>query len=59
MEEPVKPLTTAGELSAFFLPGRALKNLRAARAAAFIFSAARWRTPSGLPSYQTSGGRMA
>ena len=48
-----------GKSSPPLRPGRALKNFRAASAVAFIFSAARWRTPSGLPSPQTSAGRMA
>ena len=42
--EPVKPVTTS-------TPSRA-----AARAVSFIFSAARWRTPSGSPSPHTSSG---
>ncbi len=59
MEEPVNPFTTAGKSAAPFWPGRALKNFRAALAVSFIFSAARWRTPSGRPSPQTSAGKMA
>jgi len=43
MLEPVKPFTMAG--APFVAPGLASKNLRAAFAVAFIFSAARWRTP--------------
>ena len=42
--EPVKPVTVV-------TPSRA-----AARAVSLSFSAARWRTPSGSPSPQTSGG---
>ena len=47
MDEPVKPVTTV------------TPNAAAARAVSFIRSAARERTPSGSPSPQTSGGRMA
>ena len=60
MEEPVKPLTTAGKASLrAAAPGRASKKARAALAVRAILRAARLRTPSGSPSPQTSGGRMA
>ena len=45
--EPVKPVTVV------------TPSLAAARAVSLIFSAARWRTPSGSPSPQTSGGTTA
>ena len=47
MLEPVKPLTTP------------TPSFCAARAVFFISSAARLFTPSGLPSPQTCGGRIA
>ena len=47
MLEPVKPFTWV------------TPNLAAARAVSFTLSAARLRTPSGSPSPQTSGGRIA
>ncbi len=46
MLEPVKPLTTAGNRVP--LAGLASKNCRAAWPPFIIFSAARWRTPSGF-----------
>ena len=56
MDEPVKPFTTAGKSRS--LLGLASRNWRQAFAAVFMFSAARWRTPSGSPSPQTCGGRI-
>src|SRR5208283_2248137 len=50
--------TTAGDPAPDFAFGRASKNFRAAFAVEIIFLAARLRTPSGLPSPQTSAGRM-